>query len=290
MNTHIAPATGTGSPKILLIGDSITNRRIAWYMDQKLRAMGFTPDFIGTLNGTSPADSNSMGASGLLGEGHEGWQFSDFTKARLSTGGRSLLIEPGGEAAYLALPKAEKIEFNPFIREAEVGDDPEVVRNGFVFDVSYYLDRFGLAAPDIVLIGLGTNDLVKQPLGAGLANISDGLDLMTAQIRAALPAARVGLWMPTVARDVERDQLWTTHYVPALREMIRFRRDRADPLLNVINVWAHHTPETGFQLTTVSNDAAAGVIVGDVNDATHPVRASRHQIVEALTAYVAFNA
>lgn len=287
LTTHVAPATGSGSPKVLLIGDSITNRRIAWYMDKKLRAMGYTPSFIGTLNGTGPADGNSMGSGGLLGEGHEGWQYSDFTKARLSTGGRSLLVDPGQEAAYLALPKAEKIEYNPFIRVAVGGDDPAVVRNGFVFDFAYYLDRFGLDAPDVVLIGLGTNDIVKQPIGAGVENIIDGMQLMTRQIRAAAPAARIGLWMPTVARDAERDQLWSAGYVPAIREMIRFRRAKADPLLNVINVWAHHSPETGFLLGTVSTDPATGVITGDVSDATHPLRATRHQIVEALTAYVA---
>ncbi|PJI56001.1 hypothetical protein CTI14_00255 [Methylobacterium radiotolerans] len=141
----VSPSSGlTGSPKILLIGDSLTNRRIGAFLNAKLMAMGLTPTFLGTMPSAGLTDTDWGNATGgPLGEGREGWQFADFIY-------QNTRFDPIGQAGqttvaqYSAMTKGGMNGKNPFVIPSGAGAN---VYNGYKFDFPTYLSRFGIARP-----------------------------------------------------------------------------------------------------------------------------------------------
>lgn len=266
---------------VLMIGDSITNRQMAARVNAEATAKGYTLTFVGTLNGAGIGQISSD-VTGPLGEGREGWEFGDFTYAVTD---RVSIVAPGDEATYLASDKATKQTKNPFLRIATGGDDPSVVRNGNVFDFDFYLDRFTLADPDVVFIGLGTNDIrdLNSPdLGPA---ITDGLTIMCGQIQAARPGTKIVIWFPPVSRSSDRDTLWID-YVEVISRLIKFVRDQADTDIRLLPVWAMASQEVGFSLDTGST-SDLGVQTAILSDAVHLSAFNQARVAEILAAAAA---
>lgn len=263
VTSPIAPGS-LNAVSVLMIGDSITNRQMAARMNAAATVKGYALTFVGTING-SGINQMSSDATGPLGEGREGWQFGDFT---YSQNDRATIIAPGNEATYLAATKALKAEQNPFLRASTGSDDPSVIRNGYVFDFDFYLDRFTLADPDVVFIGLGTNDIrdLNSPdLGPA---ITDGLTIMCGQIQTARPGTKIAIWFPPVSRSSDRDTLWATEYVEVLSRQIKFVRDQADADIRLLPVWAMVSQEVGFALDTGST-SDLGIKTASLSDTVH---------------------
>ncbi|EKT4568448.1 SGNH/GDSL hydrolase family protein [Pseudomonas putida] len=270
------------TPKILIIGDSICNRQGGQLLRQILQALGFAPSFIGTLHGSANAN-NLNDVSGELGEARESWETGDFTYAVTD---RAVVVEPGGEAAYMALPKAEKVLRNPFLRAATESDPADIVRNGYVFDPAYYQARLSLQAPDIVLNLLGTNDVRDR----NEVNIYDAVlandTLMHSQIRAAWPSAKIVRSVPGTSLTSARNLLWTSRYVPMIKAMQQSAFNRADPKLTLAPLWALTNPEVGYSFT-VGPVGVEGFSTSDWADPLHPIQASRQALFEAVAPYIA---
>ncbi len=271
------------APSILMIGDSITNRGMAQLVKNRLSAWGATATMVGTLIGSAEGSASTV-MDGDLGEGREGWEFGDHTYAVTD---RAQIIAPGDEAAYLAMAKDQAREYNPFVRAATGGDPGEFVKNGHIFDFGFYLSRFSIAAPDIVMIGLGTND-IRDRVAEGLAEaVTDNLSIMHQQIRAAAPAARIFIWFPPAPRSPDRDALWAEKYVPLIRALIAYQRGAADPGLFIVPAWAMASQEVGWRLLDPAADPATGVASSTLADDVHPVDVARQQIAEVLASYIA---
>ncbi|MDW9588658.1 SGNH/GDSL hydrolase family protein [Sinorhizobium meliloti] len=276
----VAPAS-LNTASILMIGDSITNRQMAARLNVAAAAKGYTLTFIGTLNGAGIGQISSD-VTGPLGEGREGWEFGDFT---YSVTDRVSIVAPGAEATYLASDKATKQTQNPFLRVATGGDDPSVVRNGNVFDFDFYLDRFTLADPDVVFIGLGTNDIrdLNSPdLGPA---ITDGLTIMCGQIQAARPGTKIVIWFPPASRSSDRDTVWS-EYVEVLSRQIKFVRDQADVDIRLLPTWAMASQEVGFALETGST-SDLGVQTASLSDTVHLSAFNIARVSEVLAAAAA---
>lgn len=280
----VTPPVAPGSlnaATVLMIGDSITNRQMAARMNAAGTAKGYTLTYIGTLNGAGIGQT-SDDATGPLGEAREGWEFGDFTYAITD---RVQIIAPGDEGIYLGQDKNTKWPQNPFLRGATGGDDPSVVRNGYVFDFDFYLDRFTLADPDVVFIGLGTNDIrdLNSP-DLGLA-ITDGLTIMCGQIQAARPGTKIVLWFPPVSRSSDRDTLWG-EYVEVLSRLIKFVRDQADVDIRLLPVWAMASQEVGFSLASGST-SDLGIQTAGLSDKIHLGSFNVSAVAEILAAAAA---
>ncbi|SFB52228.1 hypothetical protein SAMN03159496_04622 [Rhizobium sp. NFR07] len=263
ISVPVSPSSGN-TVRALMIGDSITNRQMAARMNIRASQRGYTINFVGTLNGAG-VDQGANDATGPLGEGREGWEFGDFTYAVTN---RATVIAPGSEASYLAAAKTSKQTQNPFLRAATGGDSSSVVRNGYVFDYAFYLSRFSLTAPNVVFIGLGTNDirdLSSSELGPG---ILDGLTIMCGQILAAQPTTKIVLWFPPVSRSSERDALWSSRYVEVLTRFLRFVRTQANASIRIVPTWAMASQEVGFELAAGST-SDIGIKTAELSDAVH---------------------
>jgi hypothetical protein len=277
---NVPVQSGSPTVKVLMIGDSITNYAGAYLLKQYLQDLGYVPEFIGTMLGAGPGES-STGTSGPLGEGRHGWQARDYTCAI----NRKTIIAVGGEAAYMAMAKASKLGYNPFLREAIAGDNEALVRNGYVFDPAFYQSRFGLATPDIVITSLGTNDALNVPANEIYASTLDADRIMHSQILAAWPSAKILRALPGTAVDTSRNALWTSTYTQLIAALQQSARDLGSRV-TVAPLWAMTNPEGGYG-PPAGSPGTDGFIIGNWSDDIHPVGASRYGYYQAMAPFVA---
>jgi len=279
---NIPVQTLPSSPKILFIGDSIGDRQGAMYLKQFLEELGFTPQFIGTIE-TSASTTDVWDITGPLGECHAGWKTGDFT---YSKNDRAFVVSPGGEAAYMALTKAARRERNPFLRAATGGDDASVIRNGYVFDPAFYQSRFGLQTPDIVINALGTNDALGITDGSLYAEVYENDLLMHKQIKAAWPNAKIIRTLPASAFSTDANLIWETGRSVVIDAMIKAAPVAANPKLSVAPLWAMTNPEVGYAYSQATLDAD-GFYTANWADAVHPIGSSRVELFQSMAPYVA---
>lgn len=280
---NVPVQTPPATTKILIIGDSICNRQGGTLLKQSLQALGVTAEFIGTLRGSAVA-SSSGDATGELGEARESWETGDFTYAITD---RAVVVPAGEESAYMAMSKTDKQNRNPFLRLATGSDSAAVVRNGYVFDPSYYQSRFGLSTPDIVIQALGTNDVRDRTADTIYDHVLGNDTLIHSQIRAAWPNAKIIRCFPGTAVNVERNDLWASRYLPLVRAIQQSISNRGDAKTLLAPLWALYGSEVGYAFPTTGGAGADGFYTSDWADALHPVQASRLALFESLTPYVA---
>lgn len=266
------PASGASPVKVLGIGDSIYNREGSLHLKTFLEARGYQASFLGT-----------MLASGLLGEGREGWRAADLTYYFTTRPP----VAVGGEAAYLAGSPTAQNGANPFIRAATGSDNASVIRNGYVFDPAFYVSRFGLATPDVVVYGLGTNDVTRFDANEIYAATVDAETVIMTQIRAAWPSAHVVRFLPAPAWGASGRDRWDTRQIVLIQAMMDVIRTRADPRVYICPSWAMMDLQAGFSLSAGDVDPTTGATVSGIADEIHPVLSARAQLYYAVAGYVA---
>ncbi|WP_339546332.1 hypothetical protein [Pseudomonas sp. RA_35y_Pfl2_P32] len=275
-----APTQPTPKPlKVLLFADSIGNNQGAMYLKQFLEVSGYAPTFIGTVNGS--VDATRFNADGPLGEARSGWEYGDYM---FSNSNRALIVEPGAEATYLAMSKESKLNRNPFLRVAAVGDDPAIIQNGYVFDVAFYQTRFGLEVPDVVINAMGTNDATYQPSSTIYNTCLVNDTIFNRQIASAWPSAKVIRTIPATGIDPVRSPLWTTKYTQIIRAMKAAAAGH--PNVWVAPLWAMINPDLGFHRNT-AQPGSDGFVKGNWTDPVHPIGSGRQEYYKAMAPFVA---
>lgn len=261
----------SAEPKILCIGDSITEMNQPGKLKAKLMLAGATPTMIGTRwNGTEK------------GEGRGGWESADFTYDHTDVGAPLAI---GLEGTYDG-----GINTNPFVRATEAGDDPALVKNGYIFDVRFYLDRFGFADPDIVTVGLGTNDLrYGGTAEEALLQYQTNMQIIVPQIRAALPNAKIGIIMPAWSTTDNALAFWASVVVDAIKWLIETYDNRTGDNIYILPHWAHQNADAAMQLFAefkTSTDQQTGMETWARNDDVHFSDFGQEQYAEATFAWV----
>lgn len=280
IKTFDVPVAAAPTVKVLLIGDSIGNRQGPQLMQQVLTEWGVTAEWVGTLNSSASA-SNSNDATGPVNESREGWETGDFT---LAVNDRVTVIQPGQEAAYLAMSKTDKWPRNPFLRVATPDDAPADVRNGHVMDFAFYQARFALQAPDIVIWSLGTNDVRDRAEGTIEQDVRDNDALAYRRMRAAWPAVKVIRALPGTAIDPSRNALWSTKYKRMFAGMFAAANEAG---AIVAPSWALVNHDVGYNWTSSPVDASGFTRQALWTDPVHPVGYARSALYRSLAAYVA---
>lgn len=212
-------ASKTGSPACLMIGDSITQGTQQTAADM-MAATALTPTWIG---------SRRRAGTTAYGEGRGGWRAADFVYQFTK-----FAPLPAGQEGFVRFDGTDGR--NPFIRAATGSDNAAFVKNGYIFDFRYYLDRFGFPNPATVSIELGVNDMLNDGLTNGVANAIAAIAIMVAQIKAAAPACRIGLAVPMVGSNAQYDRYWDQGLTPLLLDHLS--RYAADPQVDIINTHA----------------------------------------------------
>jgi hypothetical protein len=288
---YSSPASKTGSPKILVIGDSLTQQGTVTALKNKLTAAGMTPNFLGTLkdDGGTPC------------EGRPSWEFSDFTRKHLFidynnplSGGNTPtypIDSSGGDgtvttvANYLALGDSANYgprwKYNPFIRPSQQGDNASFIKNGYVFDMRFYLNRFSIPDPDIVMIALGTNDQASNSQSVAQANCVEGLSILYSQIRAALPNAKIGI----IVNGYPEQSRWIANTVPWAKHVISTYCSREAENIFVLPVYMVMDTKFIYGITPSSTDAI-GIQSGVIADWVHFDAVGRGQWADMTFGFV----
>ncbi|MNH22315.1 hypothetical protein D3C79_821670 [compost metagenome] len=185
------------------------------------------------------------------------------------------------------MSKTDQRDRNPFARAATGSDPSSIVRNGYVFDPAFYQSRFGLETPDIVLQGLGTNDVRDRTAATIYSHVLSNDTIMHDQIRAAWPNAKIIRFVPGTAVSADRNALWTSHYLPLIRAMQKSIADRADAKPLLAPLWALTNPDVGYSFSTAGAADEDGFYAVDWSDPVHPWQASRVATFQALAPYIA---
>ena len=281
------PVGAAPAPKILLFGDSIGNHQGPMLLNQFLTQWGYAPTFVGTYP-SSIAESDGWNRLGPVCEAKQSWSGNQFSNEDTT---RSP-IAVGDEAAYLAGTKAYMSGFNPFLRLATGPDPAGFVKNGYIFDAAFYQQRFGLEAPTIIINALNTNDFRDQSAADIYNTVYENDILFHTQFRAAWPSAKIIRCMPGAARNSgtgarDRDALWTSHYIPAIRAMLDARAALADPNISVASSWAFYSQEAGYTLEAGTVDPATGAVTAQLSDWLHPQGSTRRQYYQYLSGHAA---
>jgi len=276
-----SPVSGA-SPTIISIGDSITYRSgtawAGWYLEE----WGYTPSFVGTLLSLEETlDGDTAARQG--DEGRPGHTLQDMTydvTTRVSP------VASGDEATYLALDTTNRRLKNPFLRLSTGSDDAEDIYNGYVVDFAFYVSRFGYAAPDILWHGYGTNDIRDVPYDELEDKIFELDSLIYRRWHLDYPTKPVVRFLPGTNWETDRNEVWNSGYIPAIRGMMRAAKAATGPVL-LIPTWAMHTADGGYDLERVdAPDAVTGATMRTLED-LHPTGATRRGLFKAVAAGLA---
>lgn len=280
VNLHLAPASPAGTPSILMIGDSITDRGLPTLVHQNLAARGITATMIGTvLCETSPD-----GGTARLCEARGGKKYAEHVNIATTLP----YVAAGDEATYLAMSKAAKQAVNPFLRLSTGGDPAGAVKNGKIFDLAFYLSRFSLATPTHVVIGLGDNDVIFSGGADQTAAISESMSIMVSQTRAALPTAKISLVANRVGfTDLANNlDFWPLMFAQNIKPHVTYARATADANVKLIPVWMHQSIDDGWDFAFADIDAATGLQSMTLAEPVHPQGANRQRAAEAIASWV----
>lgn len=242
-------AAKTGSPVTLMIGDSLTQNSQN-EVASKFALTNMTPSYIGSRRQTA----------GTWGEGRGGWRAADFVY--INTQFTPLPI--GQEATALALNNDQR---NPFIRVATGGDDSGDVKNGYIFDFSFYLTRFSFATPNVVTINLGTNDINND--AAALANIAESLRIMIKSIRTTAPSCKIGIVLPQNGNNSYFNAKWYEGFYPLFLSLHQTYAALSASNIYLISSHAMLPDRFVYPMTTASTNANTGQLKQTLNDGTH---------------------
>ncbi len=270
----------TGSPKILLLGDSITNRQTGWAIKQMLEDWGLTPTWIGTIPGSDTTAVLDTG--GPLGEGRESWATTDYLGSSIADDVTNGVLAVGSEATYTAASKDDKRKYQPFLNPAlGAGSAAPIVNvsgTDYRFDMRFYLNRFSLADPDIVAVNIGMNNLLEG-YATMLSTVATDLPIIIAEIRRALPSAKIVLWSTTgpygQVGDGRQREGWSA-IQKFLVDHVAALRTGGDANVYLCSAWAHQSPLAGWS-----------IVRGEMSDPTHPAGTARMQHSYALAAAIA---
>lgn len=279
----IAPPFGTGTVRPLFIGDSITDDQHPKRVSKKLEGIGYTVNCIGTIRNNG---GGTLTAPAYGGEGRRGIEWADYTYERTDF---AAPLPVGQESAYLAMTDEQKRGYNPFLRAAIAGDNAAYVFNGYIWDLRFYLNRFGYVDPTHIIINLGRNDITERTSEVAMGQMQRGFAVLYNQSRAACPSAQIQFVTGGEGRTKAADREWDTDRWPmtlAMRAQIIAKQDGGDSKLWDVSAFAHTSGETGWGLVLASTDPETGMQVFSVSDSTHmdpvPNDIARSQHAEAV--------
>lgn len=249
--------------KFLNFGDSLTEGNISYDLKNRLESKGATAVSLGTY-------SSSYGTNTPT-EGRGFWAYRAFI-------GKTNNI--GGQVITLATPPAPTGKFeNPFLRLATTDDktnnpdwcfrntgavvelsyteDVDKTGDFYIFDFGAYLTNYGIDTPDIVTIGLSTNDINLDRAAYTEQEAVDlcllGMEVMISSIRAAAPNCKIGI-IPSPAWGA--NELGNTRWSGVVTDWIEEAMAKVEALdttygeVYTVPVWQHMNRDWNFHVYT----------------------------------------
>lgn len=274
--------------KILCLGDDLINDKTAYYLRNKLTALGVTPVMLGTMINDQ-----------VYGEGRDGWFYSTF----IGASGRGY---KEGRITPQTSKGSSTILLNPFVRTANADDKAnhpndcyratgayveknyynDTDKNGafYIFDFAKYMEVQGIETPDVVLIAIKP-ELVNVFTDDIVSTNMNYLRQLVAGIRISLPNAYIGL-VPQYAISTAYPDIWENTY-KMIEEANNYVSTSKDDKLKVIPSWLHMCREFGTAdfVNNVDNDQLFEEVVEDPLNNTLSEDA-KIELANSLTAFI----
>ena len=279
-------SVGFKNPVILHIGDSITNRDIAYRSSLFLNKWGITPTYVGTMN-----NGNKRG------EGREGWTYTNFIGMSSIWNNNGSVINPDDSS------ETTDLNSNPFLKIATYSDkinNPDICfahdgvrteisyssasesdksKTFYIFDIANYLSAHNVAKPDIITIALSTNDINSS--NEYLNQCLFSMNTMIDRVREQLPDVKIGI-IPSPAWGYGHNN-FKNKTVKWIEECITSINSRNDPNVFIIPIWCHMNREWGFNINNITISNSNNSMYGWLSDSIHPNENGQQQYAKALS-------
>lgn len=275
-----AGALSGRSFKMLTIGDSLTEGGMAAAIKAKLVALGAAITTVGTYS--------SAITVGEIGEGRGYWAWRCFIGKCNNTGGQAISLPSAGTTTtkfqnpFLRLATGTDTTAHPTwcfrntgaIKENDFASDPSPgTGNFYIFDFANYLSSRSVAAPDVITIGLSTNDIqldnASYTRAERLAAMRLSLDIMVSQIRAALPTVPIAIIPAPAWSSTTQGETYEAEVCDWIENCMTDIRGRSDANLYVVPVWQHMARDWIYPTTYVDLSATSKVRKATVSDLIH---------------------
>lgn len=293
--TTTAPASLSGvSLRLHQIGDSKTAFGVPTMLKNYLASYGATTTLMGIVPNT-----------GNYGEGRVGWKSSNYIGLSNQASGVAQIVpsttSPGSTSA------------NPFLKVATTADltnhpdwcfrntgaytelsyvsDPVKTGTFYIFDYANYLSATGQAAPNVVLLALGVNDLTFDGTATALTQTKLAFTIMASQIKAAVPSVKIGIIpMDGIGTTTQGNTDWLGG-AALIESGIQLAQTLNTTVGNVdvVPIWAHMNRDFSFPYgTPTSLTATSSEQVNSISDRIHFSQYGRAEYANAAAAYVAY--
>ncbi|MNP26051.1 hypothetical protein D3C76_1188870 [compost metagenome] len=133
---------------------------------------------------------------------------------------------------------------------------------------------------------LGTNDARDRTAESIYGHVYDNDLLIYKQISAAWPNAKIIRTLPGTATTTERNNLWTSHYVPMIRAIQAARTTFNNSKLRIAPLWAMTATDSGYFVTVGRPIGPDGFRAGSWDDSIHIYDATRRGYYKTLVPFI----
>ena len=276
-------------PKILHIGDSITNRYIAARNEVFLKEWGVTPSYVGTIDNQG----------GKRGEGREGWEYTNFIGMSNIWGNNNSIITPDVASTttnlntnpFIKKATAEDISSYPdwcftntgVLRETSYTNAEDKTQSFYIFDIKNYLTVRGISTPDVITIALSTNDINRRTDWLDTCLFS--MDVMIRRIREQLPNTKIGI-IPSPAWGMG-NATFNNRVVEWIEKCTNTIKTNNYGNVYIVPIWCHINKEWGFPLTSSNLSDTNDSKVATISDTIHLSTYGQEQYGKAIAMFIA---
>ncbi len=276
----------------LTIADSLNhNSDVPSLIKNKLSNYGVTTNILGTFE---------------TSEARQGWSYRNFVGAgNLHADGTSIITPSSSgitttlyQNPFLKLATDEDKANYPdwcfrntgSLKELSYSEDTDKTGDFYIFDFAWYLSAHAISTPDVVMIALGTNDIINYPSSESVTGCKLALEIMIKQIKAANANIKIGI-VPSTAW-IDRgyyNSLWSNQVSAWIEQCMTdikgYQNTYSD--LYIVPAWCHmskkfswdYSSQSDLSITNQSQKAHIG-------DSLHYGAKGRAEYVNALGAFL----
>ena len=180
------------TPKLLIIGDSITYQGVPTRLKEYLIEHSINPTMVGSINDALGTKNESIGSLGYANNTGQ----STINSSRSYIESLPRMVKLATETDKTNHPDwCFRHSLSPGNKyELSYAQDIDKTGDFYIYDFANYLSVNSIVDPDIVIIAYGANDIMQYPTNEeGVAKCKLGLEIMISQIHAYNPNIKIGV-------------------------------------------------------------------------------------------------